>query len=135
MFAVGVGSALTPLTGSPLPASGPEAAALTPDGKFLFLTQNSSSTIARFAVAADGSLTPLGTVTGTGSTGAMGGPRGAAISPDGTKLYAIANNGLFTFAVGADVSLTNVGGQAGINSTVGVDLVVTPDGRGCTASA
>jgi hypothetical protein len=129
-FAVGVGSALTPLAGSPWAASGPEAAVLTPDGKLLFLTQNSASTIARFAVAADGALTPLGSVPGNGSTGAMSGPRGMAISPDGAKVYAIANNGLFTFTVGADGSLTNVGGQPAINTTIGVDLVATPDGRG-----
>lgn len=129
-FAVGVGSALTPLAGSPWTASGPEAAVLTPDGRFLFLTQNSASTIARFAVAPDGALTPLGSVPGNGSTGAMSGPRGMAISPDGTKAYAIANNGLFTFTVGADGSLTNVGGQPAINTTIGVDLVATPDGRG-----
>jgi 6-phosphogluconolactonase (cycloisomerase 2 family) len=85
-FAVGTGSALTLLTGSPQTASGPEAAVLTPDGKLLFLTESSASTIARFAVAADGSLTPLGKVTGTGSTGAMSTPQGAAISPHGTKL-------------------------------------------------
>lgn len=123
---IGAGSTLTPVAGSPLTVGGgPEVAVFTPDGNFLFLTKNSTDSVQRFSLAADGTPTSLGTATGGGMTG----PRGAAVSPDGTKLYVVANNGLHTFAIGAGGSLTYQAPARTMNSTIGVDIAVAPDGR------
>src|SRR4051812_18640525 len=59
-YSIGPGSSLTPVAGSPVNAAGPEAAVATPDGKFLFVTENSNDDVLRFSVAGDGSLTSLG---------------------------------------------------------------------------
>jgi 6-phosphogluconolactonase (cycloisomerase 2 family) len=127
VLTVGASSTLTPIAGSPftIAGGGPEAAVFTPDGKFLFVTSNSASAVERFSLAAGGTPTSLGSSTG----GGMSGPRSAAVSPDGTKLYTVANNGLHTFAIGADGSLTYQPPSRGLPSTIGVDIAVMPDGR------
>jgi PKD repeat protein len=123
-YAVGANSSLTPLAGSPLSVgNGPETAVLTPDGKFLFLTKNSSDQVQRFSVAADGSPTSLGATSLT-----VDAPRGAAVSPDGTKLYIVGNNGLRTYSIAADGAVTEVATTA-LTGVIGVDVAVTPDGR------
>ena len=88
---------------------------LTPDGKFLFLTKNGNDSIQRFSVAADGSVTSVGT-----TALSLSGPRGAAVSPDGSKLYAVGNNGLRTYSIAADGTITEVATTA-LNTVIGTD--------------
>lgn len=56
---------------------------VTPDGKFVYASERTSSTIAGFAVGADGGLTPIGNV----ATEAQ--PRGFNIDPSGRYLAAV----------------------------------------------
>ena len=124
IYSVGANSTLTPVAGSPVAVgNGPESAVLTPDGKFLFLTKNTSSEVQRFSVAADGSVTSLGATAVT-----VSGPRGAAVSPDGTRLYVVGNNGLRTYSIAADGSIAELATTA-LNTVIGIDVAVTPDGR------
>lgn len=67
--------------------SGPPAAAdlhLTPDGRWLYTSERTSSTLAAFAVDAS-----TGRVEPRGHTATESGPRGFAITPDGQHLLAV----------------------------------------------
>jgi 6-phosphogluconolactonase (cycloisomerase 2 family) len=136
---------LTPVSGSPFSTAaplapfgtGPSAVAVTPDAKFLYVTNQFDNTVTEFSVDGSGVLTrliaiPVGTA-----------PSTATISPDGGFLY-VGNSGssnLSAFAVcnqvlsscsnptSPDGSLTPV-----TNSpfSVGLDpssIVFTPDGQ------
>ena len=58
---------------------------ITHDGQFLFTVNTASGTISRFSIAADGTLTLLGStpVAASGGVGAVD----ARLSPDGRYLY------------------------------------------------
>ena len=136
---------LTPVSGSPFTTAapqapfgtGPSALAVTPDAKFLYVTNQFDSTVTEFSVDGSGVLTrliavPVGTA-----------PAAATITPDGGFLY-VGNSGssnVSAFAVcnqvlsscsnptSPDGSLTPV-----TNSPFSVGLgpssiVVTPDGK------
>lgn len=70
---------------------------LTPDGRFLYVSNRGHNSLARFAVdAASGALTPLGHTPSGGN-----GPRGFAISPDGRRLLCAHQftNNVFVFEI------------------------------------
>lgn len=71
---------------------------ITPNGKFLYGTERTSSTIAGFAVDASGKLTPIGSVETEKQ------PRGFAIDPRGRYLLAVGqvSNGLTAYAIDAN---------------------------------
>jgi len=78
---------LTPVAGSPFADDqmAPCWVEITHNGQFLFTVNTASGTISRYQIAADGSLTLLGStpVAATGGVGAVD----ARLSPDGRYLY------------------------------------------------
>lgn len=79
---------------------------LTPDGKFLYATERSSSTIAALTVDEES-----GTLTYLGHTPTQTQPRGMNISPDGRWLLACGevSNGVSVYRIEADGSLALAG--------------------------
>ena len=86
-FNVGKSGQLVSIGGSPTPdgQNGPCWAAVTPNGKYLFVVNTGSGTVARFSIDQSGDLTLLG-ITPVNSNGGVGGTD-ATISPDGQNLY------------------------------------------------
>jgi 6-phosphogluconolactonase len=147
VFSIQSGS-LTEVAGSPfrvaaLSASsgpGPAALAATPDGKFLYVSNQFEGTVTGFSVDASGILTRL-TPGATASVGTA--PSGMAITPDGGFLY-VSNSGssnVSAFAIcnqvvtscgiptSPDGALTSVAGSpfsAGLGPT---SILVTPSGK------
>lgn len=113
--------ALAPV-GSALETASGFGFAVSPDGRFAyFATTGGSEGV--FSVAADGSLTSLGTGFGSGVYGDI------AITPDGRHLFAAdhSTKELERFTIGADGSLTSLGTAA---VPLRPDrLAVSPDGR------
>jgi YVTN family beta-propeller protein len=94
------GDGLLSAAGAKTPAgAAPSAAAISASGTRLFVTNAGSSSVSRFAIAADGSLSALSG--GATTTGA--GPDGIAVTPDGTHVY-VAN--------GSDGTISILDGQA-----------------------
>lgn len=94
--------ALTAL-GSPLATgNAPYAVVVTPDGKFVYASNEQSNSVSAYAVNANGTLTALGTI----STGL--GPAGLALDPAGHFLYVTnsQSNSISGFKVNPDGSLT-----------------------------
>jgi 6-phosphogluconolactonase (cycloisomerase 2 family) len=123
-FSIAADGALTQVSGSPVAsARAPSATAITPDGRFLYVTHGFfNDGLRSFSVGADGKLTALATTTmpGNGS--------GIAVSPDGQHLYAISTSGLFLFDIHADGSLTQVTGSPFIASLFPDSIAVAPSG-------
>jgi 6-phosphogluconolactonase len=91
--------------------------AITPDGRFVYVSNAGSSTISGFAIGSSGELTPLpGTVVGTNPAGS--GNLDVAISADGKFLYSLnsAGGSIGAFAINADGSLTNLGTVGGLSA-------------------
>jgi 6-phosphogluconolactonase (cycloisomerase 2 family) len=117
-------SGIFELAGS-TPTASATAVAIGPDGRFAYVpTREFGGMMAEgirvFAIAADGSLSPLGS--------AMDGVEYAdvAITPDGRFLYATGGNKIDRFAVAADGSLGYLGTTTALGSQF---LAVAPDGR------
>lgn len=94
--------------------------AVTPDGRFVYVSNSASSTISGFAVSATGTLTPLGgTVVGENPEGATN--LDIVISSDGKFLYTLnsGNGTIGIFSIQKDGSLINVGTAGGIDPTSG----------------
>jgi 6-phosphogluconolactonase len=93
---------------------------VTPDGRFVYVSNAGSSTISGFAVGKTGGLTPVGaTVVGTNPAGSTN--LDIAVSADGKFLYTL-NSGTGTigiFAIQPDGTLTNLGGAGNFPSTAG----------------
>lgn len=88
---------------------------VTPNGRFIYVSNAGSSTIAGFSIAASGALTAVpGTIVGTNPAGS--GNLDVAISADGKFLYSLNSAGgtLGTFAINNDGSLTNLGTVGGL---------------------
>ncbi len=88
---------------------------VTPDGRFIYVSNAGSSTIAGFSIAPSGALTPIpGTIVGTNPAGS--GNLDVAISSDGKFLYSLNSAGgtVGAFAINADGSLTNLGTIGGL---------------------
>ena len=94
--------------------------AVTPDGRFVYVSNAGSSTISGFAIGKTGALTPIGaTVVGTNPAGSTN--LDITVSADGKFLYTV-NSGTGTigiFAIQADGSLTNRGQAGNFPSTSG----------------
>ncbi len=94
--------------------------AVTPDGRFVYVSNTGSANLSGFAIGGSGSLTPLpGTVVGSNPTGAIN--LDIAISADGKFLYTL-NSGIGTigiFAIQKDGTLASVGSIEGITAKAG----------------
>ena len=94
--------------------------ALTPDGKYVYVSNSATATIAGFSIGAGGALTPIGgTILGSNPAGSIN--LDIAVSGDGKYLYSI-NSGTGTvsiFRINADGSLTSLGDISGLPKTVG----------------
>ena len=82
-------AALTAVEGSPFAdnQTAPCWVAITPDGKYLFAINTASSTISRYWIAANGSLTLLGSTPFNDPTGLR--PFDAQVDPSGHFLYVV----------------------------------------------
>ncbi|SEC40249.1 6-phosphogluconolactonase, cycloisomerase 2 family [Amycolatopsis lurida] len=104
-YDVAASGTLTKTTAPPAAVPGDSALslpALTPDGRFLFVTSTLLSKVTSFAVAPDGRLTLIGQYP-TGNVPAL-----PAVTPDGRFLYISNEQGasMIGFAIGADGALT-----------------------------
>jgi 6-phosphogluconolactonase len=94
--------------------------AITPDGRFVYVSNAGSSTIAGFAILGNGALSALpGTVVGENPAGATN--LDIAISADGKFLYSMnSHNGTIgIFAIQKDGILKSVGAAGGITPNSG----------------
>jgi 6-phosphogluconolactonase len=89
--------------------------AITPDGRFVYVSNAGSSTLSGFAIGPNGVLSPLpGTVVGTNPTGS--GNLDIAISANGKFLYSLNSAGgtIGQFGINPDGTLTNLGTVSGL---------------------
>jgi 6-phosphogluconolactonase len=94
--------------------------AITPDGRFVYVSNAGSATISGFAIGSSGALTPLpGTVLGANPTGATN--LDIAVSSDGNFLYTLnsGNGTIGIFAIQKDGTLVSVGSIEGITPKAG----------------
>jgi 6-phosphogluconolactonase len=94
--------------------------AVTPDGRFVYVSNAGSSTISGFAISATGGLSALpGTVVGENPNGA--GNLDIAVSADGKFLYTLnsSNGTIGIFAIQKDGTLSNVSSASGIGQDTG----------------
>lgn len=94
--------------------------AITPNGKYVYVDNAGTSSVAGFALGANGTLTPIAsTILATDPAGAAN--LDMAVSGDGKYLYTL-NSGLGTigvYGVNSDGTLTNLGEIDGLPSHVG----------------
>ena len=94
--------------------------AITPDGRFVYVSNAGSATISGFAIGGSGALTPLsGTVLGANPTGATN--LDIAVSADSKFLYTLnsGNGTIGIFAIQKDGTLVRVGSVEGISGSAG----------------
>jgi 6-phosphogluconolactonase len=94
-------------------------AVITPDDRFAFTTNFADGAVARFAIAADGSLSLEDARAGIAVDG-MPGLRDEDLSSDGRFLYAIDADGgrIYGWSVDAEGALERVGSWGGVPATV-----------------
>ena len=95
---------------------------VTPDGRFVYTSNAGTSSISGFRIAADGSLTAIGsTVVGANPAGSAN--LDIAISADGRFLYSLnaASGGVGMFAIQRDGSLVNLGVTGGLRASSGLN--------------
>jgi 6-phosphogluconolactonase (cycloisomerase 2 family) len=119
-FAIGAADgSLTPITdaatGNTSAATGtiPEAIVITPNGKFVYVPNQSPGSVSQYAVQSNGSLTPVGTGPSTPS-----GSISMAIDPTGKYAY-VANgpgNSISQFSIGSDGALAPITGSGGVTN-------------------
>ncbi|HEX6204645.1 MAG TPA: PKD domain-containing protein [Solirubrobacterales bacterium] len=108
-----------------VPSASATAVAISPDGRFAYVPTREfgampAEGIRVFAVAADGSLSPLG------SAGAATEYGDVAVTPDGRYLFATSGNKIERYATAADGSLSYLGTTSAPSSYL---LGMSPDGR------
>lgn len=94
--------------------------AVTPDGRFVYVSNAGSSTISGFSIGANGSLSALpGTIVGANPTGATN--LDITVSADGRFLYTMnSHNGTIgIFAIQKDGTLKDVGAAGGVTPNSG----------------
>jgi 6-phosphogluconolactonase (cycloisomerase 2 family) len=95
---------------------------VTPDGRYVYASNAGTSSIAGFAIRADGSLQPVGsTIVGTNPAGSTN--LDITISADGRFLYSLngASGSVGMFAISRDGSLLNLGVRAGLPAGAGLN--------------
>src|SRR4051794_37764953 len=112
---------LSPISGS-VPTLGAANCwnAVTPDGRFVYVSNAGSSTISGFSIAANGSLSALpGTVVGANPAGATN--LDLTVSSDGKFLYTLnSHNGTIgIFAIQKNGTLKNAGAAGGVTPNSG----------------
>ena len=119
-------SVLPDLTLSPISAGVPTLGnancwnAVTPDGRWVYVSNAASSTISGFSIGATGALTPIGaTVVGINPTGAVN--LDIAVSSDSKFLYSLnsGNGTIGIFAIQEDGTLLNVSEANAISANAG----------------
>jgi len=126
-------------TGNPVNQTNPFGSAITPDGRFLYVSNpddGANGTISGFQVNANGTLTTIDVSPGipfAWRNAAPGNhPLNMAISPDGSHLYVAtrASNTVNAYTINGDGSLTPIQGQPfATDGTNGKGLALTPDGK------
>ena len=126
-------------SGNPAVQSNPFGSSITPDGRFLYVSNpedGANGTISGFQVNGDGTLTTIDAspgVLGDWLNAAPGNhPLGQAISPDGKHLYVAtrASSTVNAYTINGDGSLTPIQGQPfATDGTNGKALALTPDGK------
>ena len=88
-FSDGADGALTSIGASPYPdfQTAPCWVEISHDGKYLFAVNTAVSTISRYSIASDGTLTLLGSTTLRNPSGRV--PEDARLSPDGSTLWVV----------------------------------------------
>ncbi len=128
------GGALSHLSPTTVPATGPSAMAVTPDGKHAYVTQvdvaRETDDIRQFDIDAAGHL--VASANPPVATGSV--PTAIAISPDGRNAY-VANvdpaaGGIWQYDIAPDGRLTPKGTPLG---TAAADIVVFDDGGNAVA--
>ena len=129
-FLVGAEGRLQPAGAVPLTET-PAGVAVSPDGSGVYVTVRGS--IKRFPIGADGRLDPAG-VTSIETGGAL---TDAALTPDGSHLYAPSSDGrVFQFAVGAGGMLAPlVPAEAPAESGMPSALAIAPGGNNLYVAA
>ncbi|HET9721268.1 MAG TPA: PKD domain-containing protein [Solirubrobacteraceae bacterium] len=122
-FTIGAGGALS-LNGTAPTGTHSWTLAATPNGKYLYATNNGDGTISQYSIGSGGTLSPLFPATvPTGTT-----PQQVAVSPDGKNVY-VANGGGSVGAGSVTVYGVGSGGTLTLLSTVTTDLsTITPEG-------
>lgn len=100
--------------------------AITPDGKYLFVTGAFTNTLNTFAIGSDASLTPVGPQLTTGDRPVLPG-----VTPDGRFLYVTmeGGNSIQGWAIGSGGTLTPVPGGPVKLESMPHGVAVTPDSR------
>jgi len=127
-YAVAANGSLSGVPGSPFKAAVPLGVAVTPDGKYLYVADTTSSAgVSAFSIAGDGALTPV-----AGSPfPAKPGTWGLAIAPDGKHLYA-ADAGakdVSAYSIESNGSLSAVPGSPFAAGSGPDNLAITPNGQ------
>jgi 6-phosphogluconolactonase len=94
--------------------------AVTPDGRFVYVSNAGSATISGFSIATNGTLTPLpGTVLGANPSGATN--LDITVSSDGKFLYSLnsGNGTIGVFAIQKDGQLVNIGPADSVSPAAG----------------
>lgn len=122
-YLIGADGALAPVSlGVPTLGNANCWNAVTPDGRFVYVSNAGSASIAGFAVTNTGALSPIGgTVVGTNPAGATN--LDIAISADGKFLYTL-NSGdgsIGFFAIQPDGTLNNLGETGNLPKTAGLN--------------
>jgi 6-phosphogluconolactonase len=120
-YEVASNGALTPISTS-VPTLGAANCwnVVTPDGRFVYVSNAGSSTISGFAIANTGALTALsGTIVGTNPEGSTN--LDIAVSSDGKFIYTLNSvaGAIGIFAVQKDGALLNVGFASGVSPLSG----------------
>lgn len=110
----------TPVVVSPAVADSQSAAcwvAVTPNGRWAFISNTGSSTVSSYSIAPGGAISLVQAT--AGQTGVGSSPADSAISPEGDRLYV--RNGrtatIAAYVIGADGSLTATPFAAGLPAT------------------
>ena len=132
-FTVNGDGTLTAVSGQPF-ASGDfsTAAAVTPDGTHLLVSNDSSLGVAVFSIGANGALSAV-----AGSPFSAGsGARGLAVAPNGKNAYAAAQTDgkVVAYSIAASGALAPVSGSPFGAGTNPVGVALTPDGHNAYAS-
>jgi len=118
---------LTPAPGSPFSTGiRPDGVAVSPDGNFLFVANNTGNTISVFSVSAEGVLSEI---TGSPFACSLTNPYYLTTNRAGNLLSVGASNGIMFFDIAADGSLSEVGIATVSPPKYFEGLAVSPDDK------